>query len=118
MSLAGAYFIGLAFAFGWTPLRRAGAGRDPVHRRWPGKATQGAWLLFVYGFGMTAPFVAAAFFIGPFMRFMAKFRRHLGTVEKGIGALLIIFGVTIATGTVNYIGFWLLNTFPIFSQLG
>ena len=41
MSLAGAYFIGLAFAFGWTPLRRAGAGRDPVHRRWPGKRHPG-----------------------------------------------------------------------------
>ena len=118
MSLGGAYVIGLAFAFGWTPcvgpvlpaILFTAAGQE--------SATQGAWLLFLYGFGMTSPFVAAAFFIGPFMRFMAKFRRHLGTVEKGMGVLLIIFGVMIATNTINYIGFWLLNTFPIFSQFG
>ena len=118
VNLAGAYVIGLAFAFGWTPcvgpvlaaILFTAAGQE--------SATQGAWLLFVYGFGMTAPFVAAAFFIAPFMRFMAKFRRHLGTVEKGMGVLLIIFGVMIATETVNYIGFWLLNTFPVFSQFG
>lgn len=118
MSLAGAYVIGLAFAFGWTPcvgpvlaaILFTAAGQE--------SATQGAWLLFVYGFGMTAPFILAAFFIGPFMRFMAKFRRHLGKVEKVMGVMLIIFGILIATETVNYIGFWMLETFPIFSKFG
>lgn len=112
LSLPGAYLIGLAFAFGWTPcvgpvlaaiLMTAAGGES---------AAQGAWLLFVYGFGMTAPFVLAALFVGPFMRFMARFRRHLGTVEKAMGVLLIVFGVLIATQTMNYIANWMLTYWP------
>ncbi|HHS88931.1 MAG TPA: cytochrome c biogenesis protein CcdA [Rhodobacteraceae bacterium] len=118
LSYFGAYLIGLAFAFGWTPcvgpvlaaILFTAAGQE--------SATQGMWLLFVYGFGMTLPFVLAALFIGPFMRFMARFRRHLGVVEKIMGLLLIVFGIMIATGTVNVIGNWLLQTFPVFSRIG
>ena len=118
LSLLGAYLVGLAFAFGWTPcvgpvlaaILMTAAGQE--------SAVQGMWLLFVYGFGMMLPFVAAAFFIGPFMRFMGRFRRHLGKVEKAMGVLLVVFGVLIATNTVNYIGFWLLKTFPIFLRIG
>lgn len=118
MSFVGAYVIGLAFAFGWTPcvgpvlaaILFTAAGQE--------SAAEGAWLLFVYGFGMTLPFVIAAFFIGPFMRFMARFRKHLGTVEKIMGVLLIVFGILIATNSVNIIGNWLLTTFPVFSRIG
>jgi len=112
LSFAGAYVIGLAFAFGWTPcvgpvlaaILMTAAGGD--------SAGQGAWLLFVYGVGMTLPFVLAALFVGPFMRFMARFRRHLGKVEKAMGVLLIVFGVLIATNAVNYIANWMLNFWP------
>ena len=113
---ATAYLVGLAFAFGWTPcvgpvlaaiLMTAGAS-DTVAR--------GALLLAVYGIGMTAPFVLAALFVGPFMAWMARFRRHLGTVEKATGALLVLFGVLIATGSINVIANWMLNTFPIFMR--
>ena len=60
----------------------------------------------------------AALFIAPFMRFMARFRKHLGTVEKAMGVLLIVFGVLIATNTINYIAFWMLETFPVFMRIG
>jgi cytochrome c-type biogenesis protein len=49
---------------------------------------------------------------------MGRFRRHLGLVEKIMGALLIIFGVLIATNALNYIGQWLIENFEIFRQLG
>lgn len=118
LSLLGAYVIGLAFAFGWTPcvgpvlaaILFTAAGQDT--------AGQGAWLLFVYGLGMTAPFVLAAFFIGPFMRWMARFRRHLGLIEKLMGALLILFGVLIATNSVNMIAQWMLEHLPWFGAIG
>lgn len=118
VSLAGAYVIGLAFAFGWTPcvgpvlaaILFTAAGQDT--------ATQGAALLFTYGLGMTAPFVLAALFIGPFMRWMARFRRHLGLVEKLMGALLIVFGLLIATNSVNYIAQWMLEHVPWFGSIG
>lgn len=118
VSLLGAYVIGLAFAFGWTPcvgpvlaaILFMAAGADT--------ALKGASLLLVYGIGMTAPFVLAAFFVGPFMRFMARFRKHLGLIEKLMGALLVLFGILIATNAVNVIAEWMLRTFPIFSAIG
>ncbi len=114
----GAYVIGLAFAFGWTPcvgpvlaaILFAAAGQDT--------AQHGALLLLTYGSGMTLPFVLAAAFIGPFLRFMARFRRHLGRVEKAMGVLLILFGVLIATNSVNLIAAWLIDTIPWFSRIG
>ncbi len=112
VSLLGAYVIGLAFAFGWTPcvgpvlaaILFTAAGADT--------ASNGAALLFVYGLGMTAPFILAALFIGPFMRWMARFRRHLGLIEKIMGGMLILFGVLIATNSMNYIAQWMLEIAP------
>lgn len=111
-SLAGAYLVGLAFAFGWTPcvgpalaaILFAAAGEDT--------AARGAGLLFVYGLGMTLPFVLAALFVGPFLKWAQRFRRHLGTVEKIMGAFLVVFAVLIATDTINYIAELMLRIAP------
>jgi cytochrome c-type biogenesis protein len=112
MSIAGSFVIGMAFAFGWTPcvgpvlaaILFTAAGAD--------SAVRGASLLFVYGAGMTIPFVLAAAFIGPFMRWMAKFRKYLPTVEKIMGALLLVFAALIATDSMNIIAEWMLNYVP------
>ncbi|MEM9912283.1 MAG: cytochrome c biogenesis protein CcdA [Pseudomonadota bacterium] len=118
MSLVGAYVVGLAFAFGWTPcvgpvlaaILFTAAGQDT--------ASQGAGLLFVYGVGMTLPFVLAALFIGPFMSWMSGFRRHLGLIEKLMGLLLILFGVLIATNSISVIAQWMLENISWFSTIG
>ena len=112
MSLVGAYVIGLAFAFGWTPCVGPVLAAILMTAAGSESAGQGAWLLFIYGFGMTAPFIIAAFFVGPFMRFMARFRRHLGIVEKAMGLLLIIFGLLIGTNSMNIIANWMLQFWP------
>ena len=118
VGLLGAFVIGLAFAFGWTPcvgpvlaaILFTAAGQD--------SAGQGAALLFTYGLGMTLPFIAAALFIGPFMAWMARFRKHLGTIEKLMGVLLVTFGVLIATNSINVIAQWMLEHVPWFSVIG
>jgi cytochrome c-type biogenesis protein len=112
VSLLGAYVIGLAFAFGWTPCVGPVLAAILFTAAGAESAATGAGLLFVYGLGMTAPFVMAAFFIGPFMRWMARFRRHLWLVEKIMGAMLILFGVLIATNSMNYIAQWMLEIAP------
>ncbi len=112
MSLAGAFVIGAAFAFGWTPcvgpvlaaILFTAAGEETVG--------QGVRLLAVYGLGMTLPFVLAALFIGPFMRWMRGFRRHLPKVEKAMGLLLVIFALLIGTNTINWIANWMLEAAP------
>ncbi|WP_299079149.1 cytochrome c biogenesis protein CcdA [uncultured Ruegeria sp.] len=118
VGLLGAYVIGLAFAFGWTPcvgpvlaaILFTAAGQDT--------ADQGALLLLAYGLGMTLPFVVAALFIGPFMSGMGRFRKHLGLIEKLMGAFLILFGILIATNSINYIAQWMLEHVPWFSAIG
>jgi cytochrome c-type biogenesis protein len=114
----GAYVMGLAFAFGWTPcigpilsviLAVAGA-RDTV--------SEGAFLLAVYSAGLGIPFVAAAFFAGPFVAFLKRFRTHFDKVEKAMGVVLVGTGVLFLTGQMQQISFWLLETFPALSRLG
>jgi len=112
VSLAGAYVIGLAFAFGWTPCVGPVLAAILFTAAGSETASHGAMLLFVYGVGMTAPFILAALFIGPFMRWMSGFRRHLGLVEKIMGGLLIVFGILIATNSMNYIAQWMLEVGP------
>ena len=118
VSYIGAFIIGMAFAFGWTPcvgpvlaaILFTAAGSDT--------ATHGALLLLTYVIGMTAPFVLAAIFIGPFMRWMARFRKHLGLVEKIMGVLLIVFALLIATNSMNYIAQWMRTYMPFFGAIG
>ena len=62
---------------------------------------EGALLLFAYSIGLGIPFLVAALFSGAFMRFMARFRVHLGRVEKAIGALLVVAGIFFVTGGVQ-----------------
>lgn len=114
----GAYLMGLAFGFGWTPcigpvlaaiLAVAGS-RETVG--------EGAGLLAVYSLGLGLPFLAAAFFAGAFMRLMVRFRRHMGLVEKGMGGLLVLTGIMFLTGQIERMAFWLIETFPVLSTIG
>lgn len=113
--LVGAYVVGLAFAFGWTPcvgpvlaavLFAAGAEET---------ALRGAALLAFYALGIGIPFILAAMFVTPFLGFLRRFARHLGTVEKAMGGLLVLTGILFVTGQMQTISYLLLEWFP---QLG
>lgn len=116
--ILGAYVIGLAFAFGWTPCVGPVLAAILFQAADAGTATRGAMLLMVYGLGMTLPFVVAAAFVGPFMRWMQRFRRHMGKVEKGMGVLLIVFAILIGTDSINIIAQWMIDYGPNFTGLG
>ena len=116
--LLGAYVIGLAFAFGWTPcigpvlaaILAIAAGQDSV--------SQGVSLLFVYSLGLGIPFIAAAFAIRPFMRSMARHRNKLAVVEKVLGGFLVLTGVLFLTNSMTLIAAWILETFPGLAKIG
>ncbi len=116
-TLAGAYLIGLAFAFGWTPC--IGPVLATVLTLAANEASLGAGvrLLAVYSLGLGIPFVAAAVAIGPFLSFMHRYRRYLGLFEKVMGIVLIITGILFLTGSLNQFGNWLLNTFPVLQHV-
>lgn len=115
-SLGGAYIMGLAFAFGWTPC--IGPILSTVLAVAANEASLGAGvrLLAVYSLGLGVPFVLAAVAIGPFMGFMQKFRRHLGLMEKIMGALLVLTGIAflnIFDGfSIGAVGQWMIEHFP------
>ncbi len=116
--LIGAYVVGLAFAFGWTPcvgpvlaaILFVAAGDDSVLR--------GALLLATYALGIGIPFLLAALAARPFLAFMARFRRHTRRVEHVLGAALIGTGILFLTGSMVEIANWLLITFPGLGTFG
>jgi cytochrome c-type biogenesis protein len=118
LGLGGAYVIGLAFAFGWTPCVGPVLAAILFMAGSTGSAGEGMTLLFAYGIGMTLPFVLAAGFVGPFMKLMRRFRKHLGTVEKVMGGALVVFGVLIATNALLYVGQWMIDNFEVFRTIG
>jgi len=118
VGLWGAYVIGLAFAFGWTPcigpilavILAIAASEQTV--------TTGASLLAVYSLGLGIPFIVAAFAIEPFAAFLARFKKHLARVEHVMGALLVLTGVAFLTGSVTQMSVWLLEAFPVLGKIG
>lgn len=113
-----AYLMGLAFAFGWTPC--IGPVLGPILTLAGARETigEGALMLAVYSLGLGIPFLVAALFSGAFMRFMQRFRVHMGRVEKVIGGLLVLAGVLFLSGGIQTAAFWLLETFPVLGTLG
>ncbi|KZL12463.1 cytochrome c biogenesis CcdA family protein [Pseudovibrio sp. Ad26] len=114
----GAYLMGLAFGFGWTPCIGPVLASILLIAGTQASVNQGVILLAAYALGIGVPFMIAAMFAGPFMGFMARFRKHMGMVEKVMGAFLVLTGVGFLTGYIQALSFWLLETFPVFSQIG
>jgi cytochrome c-type biogenesis protein len=117
-SFLGAYVMGLAFAFGWSACVGPVLATILMMASGMGEVWRGGILLMVFGLGMTAPFVVAAMFAKPFLGWLQRNRKYQPYVEKVLGVMLIIFAVLIATGTINEIANWMLETFPVFSRLG
>ena len=118
VGLWGAYVMGLAFAFGWTPC--IGPILAVILAIAASEATvaKGAGLLAVYSLGLGIPFLVAAFAIEPFAAFLARFRAYLPMVEKTMGALLVLTGIAFLTGFVSEASYWLLETFPVLGRIG
>ncbi len=117
-NMLGAYLMGLAFGFGWTPCVGPALASILMMASGFGNIWEGGALLFVYGISMTSPFIVAALFARPFLGWAQRNRKYLGVVEKAMGVMLIIFAILIATNSVNYIAAWLIETFPSFATIG
>ena len=114
----GAYVIGLAFAFGWTPCIGPILGAILTIAASKSSLDFGVGLLTVYSLGLGIPFIAAAFAVKPFMDLARRFRSHIRKVEVGAGALLTATGVMIFTNSLQTLGFYLLEVFPALGAIG
>jgi cytochrome c-type biogenesis protein len=112
------YVIGIAFAFGWTPCIGPILGAILALAAQEETITSGTLLLAVYALGLGVPFLIAAAFIGPFLRWARNFRRHMGLVEKLMGVLLVVVGLMMILGQFERLAWWLLETFPGLATFG
>jgi cytochrome c-type biogenesis protein len=118
VGLWGAYLMGLAFAIGWTPCIGPILAAILAIAASEATVAKGAGMLAIYSLGLGVPFVVAAFAVEPFAAFLARFKAHLGLVEKAMGGLLVLTGIAFLTGTVSEASYWLLDTFPALGKIG
>lgn len=118
VGLWGAYVMGLAFAFGWTPC--IGPILAAILSVAASEATvaKGAGLLAVYSAGLGIPFLIAAFMVDQFSAVLGRMKKHLVTVERVMGVLLVLTGIAFLTGGVTWFSIWLLETFPALQNFG
>jgi len=111
----GAFVIGFAFAFGWTPCV------GPILAVILGFAAEqnsvfkGILLLGVYSLGLAVPFLLTSLGIERFLKFYNRFKFHMHALEVGSGVLLILLGTLLVLGRFtlisNYLSF--LNRFSL-----
>ncbi|MGB7285885.1 MAG: cytochrome c biogenesis protein CcdA [Salaquimonas sp.] len=116
--LIGAYVIGLAFAFGWTPCVGPVLAAILFVAGSEDTALRGASLLAVYSLGIGIPFIIAGAFASRFIKWANRFKKHMRRIEQTMGLLLIITGILFMTGQMSRIAQWLLETFPVFATIG
>lgn len=118
VGLGGAYVMGLAFAFGWTPCIGPILAAILSIAATESTVAKGAELLAVYSAGLGIPFILAALLIERVSPILARMRRHLGTIERVMGVLLVATGIAFLTGSVSEMSIWLLETFPALQNFG
>jgi cytochrome c-type biogenesis protein len=110
-SAFGAYLLGLAFAFGWTPCIGPQLGAILSLAAQEGSMERGTLLLGVYALGLGLPFLLAAIFIEHSIALMARLKRHMKLIERLMGGLLALVGLALVTGAFTDFSYWMLETY-------
>ncbi|SPF80149.1 cytochrome c biogenesis CcdA family protein [Pseudoprimorskyibacter insulae] len=114
----GAYILGLAFAFGWTPCLGPQLGAILSLAASEASVSKGMTLLAIYAAGLGIPFLLVAAFLPRLTGTLAWFKRHMEQIERAMGLLLWTIGLLMLTGGFSSLSFWLLETFPALATLG
>ena len=117
-SALGAYVLGLAFAFGWTPCIGPQLGAILSLAASESSVTRGTVLLGVYAAGLGIPFLLAAVFIQRSIGLMNRLKKHMKVIERAMGLLLILVGLALVSGAFSAFSWWLLETFPALGRIG
>ncbi|MFN3146315.1 MAG: cytochrome c biogenesis CcdA family protein [Paracoccaceae bacterium] len=117
-SAVGAYVLGLAFAFGWTPCIGPQLGAILSLAASEASLTRGTTLLGVYALGLGIPFLLVAAFFPRLSGLMSWMKRHMERIERIMGLLLWTVGLMMLTGQFTAFSWWLLERFPALATLG
>ena len=113
---AGAYLLGLAFAFGWTPCIGPVLGSILTVSATSG--ADGVALLAIYSAGLGVPFLLIAAFTNEISDHLKRFRAAGRWLYRVAGAIMVVMGLGLMTGQINRLAFWLLETFPALGTIG
>lgn len=117
-SAFGAYVLGLAFAFGWTPCIGPQLGAILSLAATEASIARGTTLLAVYALGLGIPFLLVAAFFPRMSGLMNWMKRHMEQIERIMGLLLWTIGLLMLTGGFSSFSYWLLETIPALSRFG
>lgn len=117
-SAMGAYILGLAFAFGWTPCLGPILGTILGLAASEADVTRGTTLLAFYAFGLGIPFLLVAAFFPRLKGVMNWMKRHMVKIERTSGLLLWTVGLMMITGQFAAMSYWMLEAFPALATLG
>jgi cytochrome c-type biogenesis protein len=118
LGLAGAYVVGLAFAFGWTPCIGPILGAILLYASQQETVSQGVVLLSAYSAGLGIPFLLSALAVNWFFKVSAGLRRSMRAIEVGSGALLVGIGLLLVTGRLSLIAQYFSKLFPGLARIG
>ena len=97
-TMAGAFVIGFAFAFGWTPCVGPILGAILGLASQEDSVAKGILLLTVYSLGLAVPFLLTSLLMERFLKFYSRFKRHMRALEIASGALLVALGILLVIG--------------------
>ena len=117
-SMFGAYVLGLAFAFGWTPCIGPILGAILSIAASEADVVRGTALLAAYAFGLGIPFLLVAAFFPSMSGLMNWMKRHMDRIEKVMGLLLWTVGLLMLTGKFTDFSWWLNEQFPVLQMFG
>ena len=117
-SFFGAYLLGLAFAFGWTPCIGPQLGAILSLAASEASLYKGMILLGFYALGLGIPFLIVAAFLSKMGNTLLFFKQNSELIERVMGLLLWTVGLLMLSGGFTDLSFWLLETFPYLGTLG
>ena len=113
----GAYVLGVAFAFGWTPCIGPILGAILTLSAATATVSDGVMLLLIYSLGLAIPFLLAAAFTGSLMGRIKKLGRIGRLSQTAAGGILVLAGIAMMTGYLTSASTWMLNAFPFFQEI-
>ena len=115
---AGAFLLGLAFAFGWTPCIGPVLGVILTMSATQENVGSGVVLLAFYSAGLGIPFLCAAGFTGWFLRRVRRLTRYSRAIQAVAGVILVLMGIAMITGWLSSFAFWILDQLPFLAEIG
>ena len=112
------FVVGMAFGFGWTPCIGPILGSILALASTEENILRAIILLSFYSLGLAIPFIISCFLIQNFLTFSKNFKKNINNVLKIGGTILLITGILIITNQLQILGYYLLNIFPFFQNLG